>query len=100
MPDPVRPELLSFGPQSDDFRNLEIGLSLIVEELRKPPDVPGSRQRIAELEAAKQYLNAPLRKKEILLELLVKPMRQIYDQAPSDSMRKIAGDFLKWNSQR
>jgi hypothetical protein len=95
---------IRLDPQSDDFRNLHTGLKLLIDELRKfqvqvsAPESATWTQRLYEIVAGKEYLKAPRARRDILDELLAKPLKRIVKEAP-ENMRKTARDFLNWYKQ-
>lgn len=92
-------------PLSDDFRNLQAGLNLLIDELRKfqvqvsAPESAMWTQRLCEIAAGKEYLKSPRARRDILDELLAKPLKRIVKKAPTESMRKNARNFLNWYRQ-
>ena len=53
-------------------------------------------QMIAELSAGRLYLKAPKAKRDLIDELLIKPLKELDSAAPSEGIRVIASWHLNW----
>jgi hypothetical protein len=84
----------------DDRRKVQLHLRSLVDALVRPPAGDGETEKWeqwrAEVAAGKEYVTAPAARKDILAELLVKPLERIAEQAPTEEMRRTAKEFLKW----
>jgi hypothetical protein len=88
----------------DDRRKVQLHLRALVDGLIKPRHGESETesekwgQWRAEVAAGKEYVTAPAARKDILAELLGKPLGRIAEEAPAEEMRRTAREFLKWYS--
>jgi hypothetical protein len=78
--------------QNPDFKRADHQLSELIYELTRSN---ADAQAIAELRAGQQYLKAPKARRDIIEELLVKPLRKL-KSVPWERVRGIASECLDW----
>ena len=84
---------VSFETQGADFYRADSKLGELIDELITLGRDEG--QTLAELEAGRKYIKAPVARRDFIEGLLIKPLRKLQSNAPKRA-KVIADEYLNW----
>jgi hypothetical protein len=88
------PDSVIFNFKSADLIRADGRLAELITHLAQSKNVDD--QLVVELRAGQQYLKAPRARRDLLDELIVRPLRKIKERVPTEQAGKIASEFLDW----